>query len=206
MAVITLSELINRRVKNVADLSSVYKRQLATFEEIVGEDFRQRGGCEVCRGRGWVVTWDTLDMLDGSCHTSQPCPEPKCTPETRCRSGLKPDNNKYDKFHVNSLYNGRADPRWQVLVGIIQEQLGNHNQLLSSARIWAESPFTMGDRVRVVRGRKLPIGTEGYISFIHNNGGLLLKTQENYKAGKGSPAIGWANSNNLDRLIEVADW
>ena len=28
--------------------------------------FEDANGCTRCRGRGWVVTWDTMDILDGS--------------------------------------------------------------------------------------------------------------------------------------------
>ena len=28
--------------------------------------FEDANGCKRCRGRGWVVTWDTMDILDGS--------------------------------------------------------------------------------------------------------------------------------------------
>jgi len=58
--------------------------------------FEDANGCHRCRGRGWVVTWDTMDILDGSAADYGDCPEKSCTPETRKASGLYPENNRYD--------------------------------------------------------------------------------------------------------------
>ena len=58
--------------------------------------FEDANGCNRCRGRGWVVTWDTMDVLDGSAADYGDCPEKSCTPETRKASGLYPENTRYD--------------------------------------------------------------------------------------------------------------
>ena len=58
--------------------------------------FEDANGCNRCRGRGWVVTWDTMDFLDGSAADYGDCPEKSCTPETRKASGLYPENTRYD--------------------------------------------------------------------------------------------------------------
>ena len=42
--------------------------------------FEDANGCHRCRGRGWVVTWDTMDILDGSAADYGDCPEKSCTP------------------------------------------------------------------------------------------------------------------------------
>lgn len=65
-------------------------------------EFKAAGGCETCRGRGWVLVWSDPD--DECDHRTAPCPNPDCTPESRQRSGLYPANTKYDKYHVNSLW------------------------------------------------------------------------------------------------------
>ena len=67
------------------------------------EKFEAANGCAKCRGRGWLVTWDTMDILDGSAADYSDCPEKGCNAETRKTSGLYPTNNKYD-------YNRRS--RW----------------------------------------------------------------------------------------------
>ena len=58
--------------------------------------FEDANGCKRCRGRGWVVTWDTMDILDGSAAAYGDCPEKSCTSETRQASGFYPENTRYD--------------------------------------------------------------------------------------------------------------
>jgi len=58
--------------------------------------FEAANGCTTCRGRGWVVTWDTMDILDGSAADYGDCSNKSCTPETRQASGLHPSNTRYD--------------------------------------------------------------------------------------------------------------
>ena len=64
--------------------------------------FEDANGCTRCRGRGWVVTWDTMDILDGSAADYGDCPEESCTSETRKASGLYPENNRYDYNRTTS--------------------------------------------------------------------------------------------------------
>jgi len=66
--------------------------------------FEDAGGCMSCRGRGWVVTWDTMDSMTGCYHESGPCENDNCTRETRAKSGLLPRNTKYDNFHHGSKW------------------------------------------------------------------------------------------------------
>jgi len=61
------------------------------------ELFLTRGGCTRCEGRGWVVTWDTLDCIQGSYAEYGSCTEESCTQETRSKSGMSPRCSKYDR-------------------------------------------------------------------------------------------------------------
>lgn len=68
------------------------------------ERFVSEGGCITCRGRGWIVTWDTLDCMQGSYAIYGSCSNESCTEESRKASGLSPGNNKYDRFNQNSTW------------------------------------------------------------------------------------------------------
>jgi len=72
--------------------------------------FNNANGCEKCRGRGWVVTWDTMDSMTGCYHESTTCTEEGCTSESRLASGLHPKNTKYDGFHINSKWEPSYSP------------------------------------------------------------------------------------------------
>jgi len=58
--------------------------------------FHDAEGCMTCHGRGWVVTWDTMDFLDGSAADYGDCPSESCTTESRKTSGYYPENTRYD--------------------------------------------------------------------------------------------------------------
>lgn len=79
-------DTVSARQQEIADLSKA--RRLEAFHEAAG--------CMRCRGRGWVVTWDTMDYLCGSAADYGDCPEKGCTPETRKASGYFPENSRYD--------------------------------------------------------------------------------------------------------------
>ena len=61
-------------------------KAIAVFEEKVKlsarADFVAKGGCETCKGRGWVVTWDTLDSLSGAYAEYGACKNVACTAST----------------------------------------------------------------------------------------------------------------------------
>lgn len=206
MAKVLVSDLLKQHEVTLRDLAQILKYHNDSVQKILDDEFIQKGGCESCRGRGWRVTWDTMDMMDGSCHEWGPCTNPDCTPETRRISGLAPSNSKYDYFHTNSVFDIEKDDRWISLCKSLTTQIAQIQRVVSSLRSELVRPFTLGEHVRVVKGRKLPHGTEGYVAFVHHNGGLLLKSKENFDAGRMSPAIGWANSGNLVRLVEEDDF
>ena len=68
------------------------------------ERFAALGGCGTCRGRGWVVTWDTLDCMQGSYAEYDSCGEEDCTALTRGASGYHPTNLKYDRNRSSMWY------------------------------------------------------------------------------------------------------
>ena len=137
----------------------------AVLERLHAE-WRDAGGCEKCRGRGWVVVWDTLDSLSGCYHESGPCPNPDCTPESRERTGFQPGHNKYDQYHEGAT----VEPMDSV----------NATEKLAQARIKFElkaarahedaikeqSTVRKGVVLKVVLGRKVPQGTVGRVFWL----------------------------------------
>ena len=99
-----------------------------------GKAFIDAGGCDRCRGRGWVVTWDTLDCIQGSYAQYASCPSESCTPATREKSGLAPGNSKYDQWNRNSIWRptytpeetlelDKLDQLWRNLAGELDKEL-----------------------------------------------------------------------------------
>ena len=98
------------RLKNrTEEIREEYRRvgeELGSFKtshRVAAEKaFIDAGGCDKCRGRGWVVTWDTLDCIQGSYAQYASCPSENCTPATREKSGLAP-RNRFNKYKKDSL-------------------------------------------------------------------------------------------------------
>ena len=145
----------------------------ARRDEIIArahDKFAGAGGCETCRGRGWVVTWDTLDCMQGSYHEHARCPEKSCTPDSRAVSGLAPLNNKYDKLH-NSVWTMSLADAMEIgkLDRIVEVAHGNIRD--EEARLLPSK----GKLVRVIKkggGKKkfrTPVGTEGIVARVFVN-------------------------------------
>jgi hypothetical protein len=113
------------------------------------ERFEAASGCATCRGRGWVVTWDTMDYLDGSAAAYGDCTNKSCTPETRKASGFYPENTRYDHnryatwAHMHDLTELEKDESF-----MIQPQIVRLNKKFNDIEISARP--TKGKLVEVV--------------------------------------------------------
>jgi len=115
------------------------------------------GGCAQCDGRGWIVTWDTLDSLSGCYAEYGGCDNAECTPETRKATGLNPGY-----YSIHDRNRGVPDPF--VLpqhLQVMSAEVANLQIQMESLKL--EAKVTRGKTVRVVRGRKVPIGLEGEV-------------------------------------------
>lgn len=103
---------IDKRIKEVPAFKdalgalTITRAALQDYKEMIKERaqirFENTNGCKSCRGRGWIVTWDTLDCMRGSYAEYGSCKREECTEKTRVKSGLWPVNNKYDKLQANA--------------------------------------------------------------------------------------------------------
>ena len=89
----TLEHLKSQRSKCNSELSDMDRDSLTASQDA----FEENSGCTRCRGRGWIVTWDTLDCMQGSYAEYGSCDAEGCTKESREKSGFHPSNNKYDR-------------------------------------------------------------------------------------------------------------
>lgn len=138
----------------------LYTQTSKELRERLGQAWRDRGGCTSCRGRGWVVVWDTMDMMDGSCAEYGGCPNAACTPESRQASGLDPtiEPTKYDSrrgigdpFGSTVAYSTIIRPLWEAYM----------TESTALKELEVRLTPTKGKRVRVFKGRKVPVGFEG---------------------------------------------
>lgn len=192
----TWTGVANKLEADLARAASAARTREAEFVHILRERFTAAGGCTVCGGRGWIVTWDTLDSLSGCYAEYGECTDKKCTPETRAASGFDPYYSKYDSNR--GLKNPvTSHPEYRSFMGMELAAVSDLKRKLEIAK--EESELRRGREVIVARGRKVPIGTRGIIAFIHNNGGILIKPRETWQ-DRNSPGT-WVNSYNLEVVI-----
>ncbi len=118
------------------------------------EAWLAQGGCDRCGGRGWIVAWDTLDSLSGCYAEYGSCPEgDKCTAQT---VGADPGyyDSKYDRlrWHKDTFVSTPA-------LAALETELKDWQETLKAAQ--DDAKVAKGKIIRVVRGRKVPCGTQG---------------------------------------------
>ena len=151
------------------------------------EQFTSLGGCSRCRGRGWIVTWDTLDCIHGSYAQYSSCPEEACTRETRSRSGLSPVRAKYDRYNSGSTWVPKYTEAEEKELQQLQDRVRiAQAEIISETNRWTPSCDKI---VKVVRGTgpkkyRAPMGLEGLVvkSVVNNYGTqkfIILDTDGN---------------------------
>lgn len=180
-------------------LSSFLSGIAEDIKASLAKSFEAAGGCQTCWGRGWIVVWDTMDMMDGSCAEFGSCTNPQCTEESRKKSGLHPRHSKYD------YRRGVRDPlstsyAYRCIGGPIVKQLDELRSAISEID-YQRRTFVKGDRVVVVRGRKVPVGTSGRVAWVSaNTGGVLVKDEDKWQSREANGT--WVDPRNLEKLAE----
>jgi len=167
------TEEIREQHRQAGDELSSFK---AAHRVTAEKRFADAGGCDRCRGRGWVVTWDTLDCVRGSYAQYATCPSETCTPASREKSGLAPGNIKYDQWNRNSTWRptytpeaakelDALDQHWRQLAGDLDKELAR----------WVVSEGKLVKIMKAGRGpidRRQKIGTVGLVQrkFTNNWG------------------------------------
>jgi len=175
---------IANRTDYLVDTLRGLDKELQSLEESVVEqailDFEIGGGCTSCRGRGWVVSWDTMDSMSGCYHESGQCTAEGCTHESRTRSGLHPTNNKYDSFHINSKWEPvYSDEESQHRESLRREIKSLKMEIDEERTRFTPAPGKIIKIVKSGRGPKknrVPTGIVGLVkkSFMNNWGSTKL--------------------------------
>ena len=168
---------MNSKIEELKSLRDQCSQQIYDLEQQVKEAaekmFFESGGCNVCRGRGWVVKWDTLDCMRGSYHQAGKCTEEGCTEETRAASGLLPNNNKYDVFHDRSKWRPSYTSDQMIFKETVEKKIVElEKEIRKEENLLV---VTAGKIVRVSKkgkgpkARRVPVGIEGLVKKLHTN-------------------------------------
>jgi len=173
MKIVNRSDELKSRLGDLSRELSVLERDAVLRDE---KKFDDVSGCKTCRGRGWVVTWDTLDSMSGCYHESSSCSAEGCTPESRELSGLHPSNTKYDNFHNNSRYNpAYSDEDVEKKTNLETEISQVRAEIDVEIRRFTPEEGKIVKVVKAGRGpkdRQVPVGTSGLVkkSFFNDWG------------------------------------
>ena len=95
---------ITERVEHAKQASTLAWDTLRCYEKELrtkrAEEFAAAKGCLRCRGRGWVVVWDTLDSLSGCYAEYGSCPDTETNPEAH-GPDAPVDHSKLTKYDSN---------------------------------------------------------------------------------------------------------
>ena len=181
---------LENQVDDLKDLIADCKEQLAILNSNVKDKAMERfvssGGCNHCRGRGWVVTWDTLDCMQGSYATYGRCKAEGCTEESRAASGLKPVNVKHDRWNANSLWKPEYTAEEAENAHFLNSQIAKLNiELEREIDIWSPCKGKIVKVIKAGGGRKerrVPLGIEGIVlkKFTNNWGTVKLLVKDKH--------------------------
>jgi len=156
---------------------SKYKKDLLVKRE---EEFLAAGGCANCNGQGNVCTWGTMDSLTGGYDEFGTCP--KCNGNTVAWAG----SNR----HRLSQHPKKGNlPPLAVMDDEVQTLATLEKNVLKAQKAHelakAAAQIVKGSRVKVVRGRKVPQGTEGVVFWMGDGstGGPLWAQRSTTRLG-----------------------
>lgn len=193
----TMADVVGERQASLRDLQAQLVALTDKVKKIVHEQFVLNGGCDRCHGRGWIVVWDTLDCMDGSCADIGACPNEGCTPETRARSGLDSTYSRYDSNRgvPNPV---KTSPLWALVGRPFEELVDGLKDEVRGLELMARP--VKGSTVVVIKGRKVGLGTLGRVAFVHENGGVLIKDPHVWEDRKANGT--WVDAKNVAVLAK----
>ena len=128
--------------------------------------FEENGGCKSCRGRGWVVTWDTLDSMSGCYAEYGDCDAEGCTSESRSASGMNPRNCKYDRNRGTCWVAQYSDAELEAISSLQDKIEHLDNDLRAEIAKWTPRENVIVNVARRAGGRKdrrTPVGVSGLV-------------------------------------------
>lgn len=124
------------------------------------EEFLSGGGCPKCYGYGEVLGWWTMD---GSGYDEiKPCTEAGCTAKVTgpCPGVGRPSSSRYVSISVEDKFSAEEEALYNELYGKIEALKALAEEIAEEKKI------KKGVEVKVVKGRKVPVGTTGMVFWV----------------------------------------
>ena len=153
--------LLKSETISLIDEMALSKKKQAT------KRFKINNGCNECRGRGWVVTWDSMDSSSGCYAEYGSCKNKNCNEASRDLSGFYPSSSKYDKINGTLWEPKYTEKEKEALSSLEIAKRDLDIKINEETRRWQPSygkVVTVFKESRVRnKERRVPIGTSGII-------------------------------------------
>lgn len=158
-------------IKACEDISAYARKEqgriVGSARERAKKAFEEANGCTRCGGRGWIVTWDTLDSLSGAYAEFGSCDKEGC-------------NAKEGVFNhgVSYRYDARRGTNAKPLTKA-EEQAVEDLEALEKATNTVFACYRdaleveKGKIVKVIKGRKVKKGTIGKVFYRQDRGSYV---------------------------------
>jgi len=186
-------ELLISVEADIAALGMLIKDATTQLNESLRSEFLAKGGCDRCKGYGLIVTWDTLDFMDGSAADFGVCPESECTTDTRRSSGIDVTWHSKHTRWMQVPKGSRVDnTAFKLIVGPLRERYDN----LVRVRDDLQRDPRKGERVVILKGKRVTKGFEGTLFWAKDTEwGLRIGVKDD--AGE----VQWTYIKNVARVI-----
>jgi hypothetical protein len=185
------SEVITELEEAARDHRALVSVAQRSLYEKLEREFKANDGCSTCRGRGWIVVWDTMDSPSGCYAEYGNCTNPKCTLASRKKSGLHPHMTKYD-FALD-VRSPMLDDSMQNIIKLHMTEAQRYVEQVNRMR-----NVNKNDDVIIVKGRH-NVGTSGRV-FWKGMSQYGFRIGLNTADGK----TVWDYEKNADKLLTLA--
>jgi hypothetical protein len=180
---VTACQVIEGLKLQLADVHALINSMNEAIKSALEKKFVEAGGCPACFGRGFVFADETYH---------DPCINEKCSVKSRAKSGeCITLRTEYYDLHEYRL-------TVQPLVKVASE--------IECLIFELGRPPRVGDEVIVTKGRKVPIGFTGRITWVGDsqyNGSRHFKMSRRVgiKSPDSNEEVMWTSISNVEKLM-----
>jgi len=203
------SNIIEKLLLSRFNFSEKLKALKASIVDEADKKFSENKGCKICRGRGWIVIWDSMDSSTGCYHETGACTVESCTGKSRKLSGISPINTKYDKFHRGSMWSPAYTKDQKKKKASIDLEINRLDREIEDEKDRMKPQpgkvVTVASAGKGPKHRRVPVGTTGIVKKIYTNNWGTKKAIIVDKKGN----QWWASINQIeviDAYPDIAVW
>ena len=199
----THEEVLREMEQDVSDLMEKLDEFPHAVRKARKAEFLAAGGCVRCGGRGWVVTWDTMDSMSGCYAEYGTCEDCKGAKRTGAAAMDTSYYGKYDRNRGVPCVTPMMTTEESRTFGELTTALTMATTARDSLKA-AMDPYVKGRVVRVYKGRKVPVGTVGTVFWLGekvNNFGYRPTMEKRLGLKDADGNVHWTAASNCEAVL-----